>query len=300
MDLKQLEYFVRIAETRSFSRASAQLNVAQSALSRQVKILEEELDVALMVRHGRGAELTPAGTRLLEQARELLRHADQVRNEVIAEATEPRGELHIGIPADLATTVGAELIVEMRQRYPRVLTKSIVGTTVVMQEMLSAGQLSIAMLGVRTVEDDFLDLEPIRPGQLHLVGAPGTLTRFGKSVSLDQVLDLPFVLTARTAAMRGLETTAHTAGSPLNIVAETNDFPLAIELLHKKLGYTIWPAEVIAEDIAAGLLDAIPVKELRFQWCIGKPKSKPATPAVRAAEELIRVLLKKPPKLHKQ
>lgn len=297
MDLKQLEYFVRIAETQSFSRASSQLNVAQSALSRQVRLLEEELDVALMIRNGRGAELTPAGARLLEQAQELIRHAGQVRDTVIAEATEPRGDLLIGIPADLATNVGVELIAELRARHPRILTKSIVGTTVVMQEMLAAGQLSIAMLGVRTLQDDLIDLESVRMGQLHLVGAPGSLARFGKSVSLDQILDLPYVMTARTNAVRGLEHTAQLAGTPLNIVAETNYFPLAIELLHRNIGYTIWPAEVIAEDIAAGALHAIPVKELAFHWAIGRPKSKPVTPAVRAAQDLMRVLLARPPLL---
>lgn len=294
MDLKQLEYFVKIAEAQSFSRAAGQLNVAQSALSRQVRLLEDELDVELLIRHGRGAELTPAGERLLEQAQGLLRHADQVRDNVIAEATEPRGELLIGIPADLATNVGAELLAELHKRYPRILAKSIVGTTVVMQELLAAGQLNIAILGVRGTEEDILDLEYIRPAQLHLVGGPGSLSRFGKDVSLDQLLDLPFIMTARTAAIRGLEHAAQTAGSPLKIVTETNYFPLAIELLHRNIGYTIWPIEVIAKDLNAGRLEAIPVRELHFRWSIGRPKFKALTPAIRAAQELIRELLTRP------
>src|SRR6478735_9829405 len=66
MDLKQLEYFVRVAELGSFTRAAAELDVAQPALSRQVRLLEVELRQALLLRNGRGAVPTEAGKLLLD------------------------------------------------------------------------------------------------------------------------------------------------------------------------------------------------------------------------------------------
>ena len=70
MDLRQLEYFVRVAELGSFTRASIELGVAQPALSRQVRQLEVELRQSLLSRNGRGAQPTEAGKLLLEHGRD--------------------------------------------------------------------------------------------------------------------------------------------------------------------------------------------------------------------------------------
>ena len=72
MDLRQLEYFVQVADHGSFTRASAYLRIAQPALSRQVRSLEIELRQSLMKRNGRGVTLTEAGQRLLAHARGIL------------------------------------------------------------------------------------------------------------------------------------------------------------------------------------------------------------------------------------
>jgi LysR family nitrogen assimilation transcriptional regulator len=72
MDLEQLEYFVRVADLKSFTRASIDIDVAQPALSRQVRQLEVELRQNLLVRNGRGVTLTEAGEIFLEHARGIL------------------------------------------------------------------------------------------------------------------------------------------------------------------------------------------------------------------------------------
>ena len=79
MDLKQLEYFVHVAEFGSFTRSSRYLQVAQPALSRQVRALEVELRQALFERNGRGVTLTEAGQRLLEHARGILQQVQRAR-----------------------------------------------------------------------------------------------------------------------------------------------------------------------------------------------------------------------------
>jgi len=79
MDLKQLEYFVRVAELGSFTRASIALDVAQPALSRQVRLLEVELRQSLLVRNGRGATPTEAGKLLLEHGRGILHQVERAR-----------------------------------------------------------------------------------------------------------------------------------------------------------------------------------------------------------------------------
>jgi DNA-binding transcriptional ArsR family regulator len=77
IQIRKLRYLVQVARAGSLSRASTGLNVAQSALSRQLMKLEDELGVALLVRHGRGVRLTRAGTTLLEHAHAVLLQIDQ-------------------------------------------------------------------------------------------------------------------------------------------------------------------------------------------------------------------------------
>ena len=98
MDLKQLEYFVRVAELGSFTRASIALDIAQPALSRQVRLLEVELRQNLLVRNGRGAAPTEAGKLLLEHARGILHQVERAREELGRVRGALAGRVAIGLP----------------------------------------------------------------------------------------------------------------------------------------------------------------------------------------------------------
>ena len=101
MDLKQLEYFVHVAEFGSFTRASAFLRVAQPALSRQIRSLEVELRQTLFERNGRGVTLTEAGKRLLAHGRGILQQVDRARQDMEDQRGAGSGHLSVGMPLDL-------------------------------------------------------------------------------------------------------------------------------------------------------------------------------------------------------
>src|SRR6516164_4724142 len=96
MELRHLRYFVAVAEALNFTKASARLRVAQPALSRQVQDLEDEIGVDLMKRSPRGVTLTAEGKLFLEEARDVLRRADESVKKVRALARGEYGELHVG------------------------------------------------------------------------------------------------------------------------------------------------------------------------------------------------------------
>src|SRR5262245_32641488 len=96
MELRHLRYFLVVGELLNFTKAAARLHVAQPALSRQVRALEEEIGVALLRRSPRGVILTAEGKLFLEEVRELLKHADESVDRVRALARGEYGELHIG------------------------------------------------------------------------------------------------------------------------------------------------------------------------------------------------------------
>src|ERR1700735_2367385 len=95
MDLKALRYVVEAAGLKSISKAAAQLHVAQPALSRQIRLLEEELGVPLLLRHRRGVEPTKEGLDFVRSAEILLRMAQQIRDDMGSRGTEPVGRIRL-------------------------------------------------------------------------------------------------------------------------------------------------------------------------------------------------------------
>lgn len=119
MNLKQLEYFVHVAELGSYNRAASFLAIAQPALSRQIRHLELELGQSLFIRTGRGVGLTEAGKRLLSRARGILQQMEHVKQELEETKGEPLGHLTIGMPPTLARVLTLPLVSEFRDRFPK-------------------------------------------------------------------------------------------------------------------------------------------------------------------------------------
>jgi DNA-binding transcriptional LysR family regulator len=106
LDLRKLRYFVAVAEELNFGRAAARLHIAQPVLSRQIRVLEEELGVKLLNRDSRGTTLTPAGSRLVDDARFLLTEAQAVRQR-LSRADVPSVVVTVAVLPGLLATAAA-------------------------------------------------------------------------------------------------------------------------------------------------------------------------------------------------
>lgn len=120
VELRQLQYFVAIAEVRSFTRAAEQIHVVQSALSASVKALETELEVRLLDRTTRRVELTDAGEALLIEARRTLDAADAARDAVAGTVAGTRGVLRVGVMHALVSPRVAAAFASLRSERPLV------------------------------------------------------------------------------------------------------------------------------------------------------------------------------------
>ena len=98
MELRELRNFTRVARAGSVSRAAAELRLAQPALSRQIKKLEQELGVALFTRHGRGVRLSAAGSLLLERAEAIAQLVQETGKEIKDDRSPARGRFTLGVP----------------------------------------------------------------------------------------------------------------------------------------------------------------------------------------------------------
>ena len=144
MDLKQLEYFVRVAELGSFTKAALALDVAQPALSRQVRLLEVELRQNLLIRNGRGATPTDAGKLLLEHGRGILHQVERAREELGRVRGALAGRVAIGLPPSLAKVLAVPLTRAFRQQLPQASLSISEALSVTMQEWLLTGRLAAA------------------------------------------------------------------------------------------------------------------------------------------------------------
>src|SRR4051812_19334417 len=136
MDLRQLRYFIAVAERGGFAAAASTLNVAQSALSRHVKELEHELGGKLFERGARGVSVTESGKVLLARGRWLLGTIDDIKAEVRTENREPSGTVRLGAPSSLAEILYAPFAQLFVKRFPRVRLELSEGLTDGMSDRL--------------------------------------------------------------------------------------------------------------------------------------------------------------------
>src|SRR5438094_7516372 len=120
MELRHLRYFLAVGEALNFTKAAAQLRVAQPALSRQVQDLEDEIGVDLMKRSPRGVTLTAEGKLFLEEVRELLKRADESVEKVRALARGEYGELHVGYAPSPTVEILPPALAAFQKAMPRV------------------------------------------------------------------------------------------------------------------------------------------------------------------------------------
>jgi DNA-binding transcriptional LysR family regulator len=146
MELRQLRSFVAVAEELHFRRAADRLHLAQPSVSQQIRTLEAELGVPLFERNRRGVALTPAGSALLEEARDLLSRADQAATLARAVGAGQRGRLRMSLTRSLTGGVAGAIVAAYRARYPEVELVLSLGTTMLHVEQLHAGEIDVGFV----------------------------------------------------------------------------------------------------------------------------------------------------------
>ena len=204
MDLKQLEYFVHVAEMGSFTRAAAFLQVAQPALSRQVRTLEVELRQPLLDRNGRGVTLTEAGKRLLAHARGILQQVERARDDLEDQRGAATGRLAIALPPSVSRTLTAPLVKAFREQMPRANLSVVEGLSTYALEWLVIGRVDCAVV-YNVTPSPAIDLQPLLVEPLYLVSPrEGRAARVGKPITLREVAERELVILSRPHSMRML------------------------------------------------------------------------------------------------
>ena len=125
MDLRQLRYFVKVVEYGNVTRASEVLNIAQPAVSQQMRNLERDMGLQLLERSVHGVVATAAGQTLYRHALDLLRQADSTRDLLRQDAESPQGKVAVGMPSSTSRILAVSLARRVRDRYPGIVLELI-------------------------------------------------------------------------------------------------------------------------------------------------------------------------------
>lgn len=184
MDIRQLRYFVAVAETRNFTRAATRLHIAQPPLSRQIQQLEEELGVQLLLRNSRPLRLTEAGRSFYEQALQIISRLDQLRNTTRQIGLRQRETLSIGFVASTLYGGLPMLVRLLRQRFPEVDIQLLELTSLQQFDALKSGRIDVGFGRLR-INDASIERIVLREERLALaLPFDSSLIETGKPVSL--------------------------------------------------------------------------------------------------------------------
>ncbi|WP_159586684.1 LysR family transcriptional regulator [Chelativorans xinjiangense] len=238
MDIRQLNYFVRVAELGSFSRASAFLHVAQPALSRQIRNLELELKESLLIRNGRGVEPTEAGERLLTNARGILRLMERTYEDVENARTGKSGKVAIGMPATISMAIATALIRRLREELSDARVTLVHGRSRQLQEWVLSGSLDGAIM-FDAPSSPMLEIDELIREQLYLVGPESAFDDLGP-ISLEELPSLPMIIAVRPNSVRVLvDSELARLGQKLNIVFELEPLDAMLDLVQDGYGFTV-------------------------------------------------------------
>lgn len=280
MNLVQLKYFSEVAAARSFTRAAGELGIAQPALSRQIKLLEQELGVALLLRHGRGVELTEAGALLQQRAEFLLRSVDQTRVELISRAAVPTGTLAIGCPPSLARSLLIGPLTEFIGRFPEVRIQLEEGSSEGLLGGVLADQLDFAILTTAEPQPN-LSIQPLFDEPIWLFAPPDHCPP-GMMIDLAEVARLPIVVARRPHGVRvALDRAMAEAGLRPNIVLETNAWQVIRDLILRRVGFFISSRSAQEAEVRDGTLSGGPIGELRIARGLIRRTDRPMRRAVQ-------------------
>ena len=298
VNLKQLEYFVHVVELGSFSKAALVLDIAQPALSRQVRALETDLRETLLLRNGRGVVLTEAGRRLFGHSLGILQSVAQARDDMGASRDEPVGRITIGLPPTIGRQMTLPLIDGFKRRLPRARLAIVEGLSTHIVEWITSGRVDLGLLYNPEAQEG-LEITPMLDEPLCLVtrlaGQSGTARG---PLPLRELPGLPLIVPERSHVIRRLlETQAALAGLKLDIAWEVSSVGSIIDLVCAGYGHAVLTASAVAASGRADELLARPLSNppLISVLCLAVSANKRGGPLLRHAGTLLTELARSLP-----
>lgn len=293
MDIRQLRYFLGVLEAKSFTRAADILHVAQPAIGMQIRSLEEELGVKLLVRHSRGVVPTEAGEELAKDARTLVGNFDRVRQKIIDLGSKPSGRVSVGMTETVMHMLATALLRACRQKYPAVSLNFAEGMSERLSEWMTLDRLDLA-LTYNPPEESDLAIEVLATETLYFA-VPAEHGESGRTeITLREALKYDLVLTSRASLFRTrVEQAAEANHLTLRIACEADSPAMIKELVRGGMGCSIVPYGGVRPEVEDGriLVFRIVDPEIKRTLHLVASKKRLGSKAVRLVRDEIRAIV---------
>jgi LysR family nitrogen assimilation transcriptional regulator len=290
MDLKQLDYFVHVAELGSFSKASSLLSIAQSALSHKVRQLEVELKQTLLHRNGRGVTPTDAGKRLLVHARGILMQVARTHDQLAELGESPSGHLTVGLPVTMAKLLTLPLIRSFRAGFPNASIGIMEGLSASIVEWISTGRVDIGMV-FNPAPSPSIEITPVHEEPMYLVSRLAAGAARLAPLKLKELPNYPLIIPSRPNANRmRIEAQLAYFGLKPSIAFEIDGIASILEMVREGFGSAALPVTSLR---AYGLEKAFAMRpivspRLLIQISLVISAQRLTTPLTKQALALIR------------
>ncbi|MGV6872393.1 LysR family transcriptional regulator [Pseudochelatococcus sp. B33] len=285
-----MRYFIKVVEVGSLTGAADHLNVAQPALGLQIRNLEEELSVSLLVRHSRGVQTTPAGEFLYRRAVSLIQAMNETRREVMNFVEDARETIRFGVTPSILKLMGPDLLIEAREIMPNVFLSLVEEMSYNLITTIDAGNIDAAF--VYTAGDRSLtEFTALFDEDLLFLSSPD-IDSSTDVIPFAEVARRDLVLPGQMDIVRTLiNKTAARLSISLNVPYETQSNQAMRNLILKGLASGVTPYGSVKEDVDRGLMVArriVRPEVCRTLYLARRPRHEP----FRAEGEL-QVFLKK-------
>jgi DNA-binding transcriptional LysR family regulator len=290
MDFTALRYFSETADSRSIRAASERLHVSPSAISRQIAKLEYELKAPIFDRGAYGMTLTPAGEILKAKVEGMIREFMRVRSHIAALQELQAGTVDVYCFQTAIESFVAPVLHGFNRRYPNVLFNVTMSSTDETIAALTNGTAEIGLVLNPPVRETIASTDVFRD-TIVVALAPSHPLAGRKELSLRDLADFPIALTERSFGLRQqLDRMFDRHAFSPNTFCVTNSLNLVKEIARLDRQCTLLPRFAVANEVASGALEAIPVREFSkdpLVFCICVRTGRSISPAAKVFEEAI-------------
>ena len=254
MDLRQLEILQAIAETGSFTASGRKLHVSQSAISRQIALLEEELGEPLFLRVGRHVRMTPAAESLVQLGQRVFLDVRETVGAITDRTSELRGTLRLSGGMTVCLYVFPPLLKHLKRVHPHLDVRLTVATAGRSVQEIRGGRIDAGLLTLPVDESDLVTV-PVLREELLVVTTPTHPLARRRRVAPKDLEGLPFVLFEVGSATRKVIDSFFVAeGIAPTVVMDTENVEIIKAMVKTGLGIGIVPYQAVAREVRAGQL----------------------------------------------
>lgn len=264
----QLEYFVRVVEEKSFTKAAEKLFISQPALSKAIRSMEKELGVVLFNRAPKELSLTEEGQTVYRYAVDVLNYWGSRTTELLSLLEQVKGSIKFGLPPSAGSAFFSKILHEYRAKFPQINLQIYEGTSKKIEAMIMSDQLDLGVV-VEPYENPHMQLKTVYRSDAVLAVSQKHRLAKRKTIRFLELKDEPMLLVSKDYMFHDqIIVHCQEAGFTPNITFTSSQWDLLLEMVAENQGVTIIGRPLV-EKLYNDRIRCIPLKNPEFPWILG-------------------------------